>query len=1144
MVRRVEKSFVVIFIALLMAFTFTAGEVLISPDFHSADAARKRRGRTQKEKKDATQDEQKGDELQQILEGQQDDGKIDVNTLRVEDDFALTSTVGIKIDESIEKLMRILENFQEPGTLRRLAEFYWKKSHQLNLDLMKAHQGRMDGWFEAGQKGDPPKEPDSEIWFKYNRKAVEICQLIIDRYPDFQGMDEVYFFMGYNLNEVGRDADAVIYYKKLVRQFPNSGYVPDSWMAIGDYYFSHNNVYDALPAYEEVLRHEASKVFGFAKYKIAWCYFNLGKYDDAIETFKEVVAWSQDQSKRGKSQITLMEESLKDLVMGFAEKGSVDEAEKYFLSVGGKKYFRMMLVRLADIYTNQGKFVDSIAIYRRLIKDYPLHKDDPDFQMKIVEAYSNLNDKENTTKEIVNMVYYAKPAEESEWVKENQKTEEERVQEAWENAERMLIKTVVEYHKEAIKIKNEKTWDMAQQLYELYLQYFKQSKTYYDVSFNYAELLYSRNNFVKAGEWYTIVAEMDSKGKHFEDASYNAILSYEKLVHKEIQAWIGDTKKRSKRKDKNYKLQSKKEMDAKEAEQAEAYAEREFSDNTKGFVKACNIYIDNIPQSSKKVDIIYKVAIIHYAHNHFDNAVKRFELIVTDYPRHRLAVYSANLILDSLNISKNWRKLNETVRAYLKNKRLVPAKGRAAFRRDLVDLNEKSSFKKVEVTEQEKRWVAAAEEYLTFCKEFPKSKMRDTAMYNAAVHYVTAGEIEQSIAVQRRFLKEYPKSAYAGDVLFKLGKNLEALAYFDEAANRYEEYDKKYPKGEHRSTALFNAAIFHESLGHTEKGVALKKKYMGISKDEGEKDQLLFGVGYTYLDVKDDAKAEKAFKDYLKKREKDVTWPRYDKKSGERLAKGKIKGDANRIYAAHIELMRIAERQSNQKVIESERALILKLADCDTDVSLGEPAREAIAEASFHRLESQYTSYVAYKLEVGRRVKQETWNKKMMERLKDKSNKAVAMAEAYGKIVELQSPKWSVAALFRIGQVYKYYSLAMFNSEIPYWLTPDQEVIYVERIQMRAEPIERKALEGFEKCLLTAYRTGVYNDYTIKAREELQGYVPSVYIPINEIKMEPGFESEALYVAKFETPDVPDIPERRPTIPVAPVNQTSQAAGE
>lgn len=1111
MVKTITKSCYIALVALLLLVVFTAGEVLFSPDDHLAEAQRRRRQADDEQAPAESGDQE--DELGRALGRRGDDGMIPTSELVVENDVPLTSAVGVKIDESIERLLRILDRFQEPSTFRRLAEFYWNKANRLNLDLMQEHSRRMDTWMEGGQQGEPPALPDSEIWYKYHRMSIKICLIIVERYPDFQAMDEVYSFLGYNYTSIEQDTDAVNYYRKLVREFPGSQFVPSSWMAIGDYYFGHNNVYDALPAYEEVLKFEDSTVYGYAKYKIAWCYYNLGRYEDSIETFKEVVAWSQKQAETDGSRIVLIEDALRDLVMAFAEAGSVDDAEAYFKQVGGDRYFRSMLVSLAGIYTNQGKFHDSILIYKRLIRDYKDHIDNADFQVRIVDAYTNLNDKEAVTREIIEMVYYAKPASESGWVAAHAEKEEGKVREAWESAERMLIKTVVEYHKEALKVSNEDTWNMAQSLYEMYIAYFDQSEMYYDVCFNYSELLYRRQQFKLAGEWYTKVAMMNPKGKHFEEASYSAILSYEKLVHREIEDWVGDTKERSVRKDKSYKLATTEEAEAKEEEQRETYSVRPLSENVQGFVTACNIYIDNIPDSRYKVDIIYKVAIIYYAHNMFEDAVRRFELIVNDYPSHRLGEYAANLILDSLNISQSWRQLNATVRAYLKNQRLVQ---RPAFRADLNDLLEKSAFKMVEVTVAEGNKVAAAQEYLAFAEEFPKSTVRDRAVYNAAVYYVEAGDLVTAIEVQNRFLREHPKSDYVGSVRFNLAKNYEALAYYPEAATLYEDYVDKHPDGEHEMDALYNASIFYENLGQTEKAVALKRRYIEKTSktNPAEADQMLFMIGFTYLDAGDVRNAEKQFKEYLKHREKDIDLPRVSRDTGDVLARGKITGDPNTIYIAHVQLLEIYRKERRQKDADESLATVRLLAQCDSDIALNEVARDVIAEAAFFKVQENFNAYTEYKLEVKQRIARDRWNEIIAQRMQQKYDMLAQLQAQYEQIIALGSPQWSVAALYMIGQSLKYYSLAMFNSEMPYWLTEEQRIIYVDALYQRAEPIEQNSLRFFVTCAETAARTGVYTDYVKKAITELENH--QVIPPVKSFTFEPGFPSDSMYSANFQ----------------------------
>ena len=66
-------------------------------------------------------------------------------------------------------------------------------------------------------------------------------------------------------------------------------------------------------------------------------------------------------------------------------------------------------------------------------------------------------------------------------------------------------------------------------------------------------------------------------------------------------------------------------------------------------IDAFETYVKYVPDAPERVVIMYREARIYYEYNHFDDAAKRFEVIVEKYPKHELAIYSANLLLDSLN---------------------------------------------------------------------------------------------------------------------------------------------------------------------------------------------------------------------------------------------------------------------------------------------------------------------------------------------------------------------------------------------------------------------------------------------------------------------------------------------------------------
>src|SRR5207302_5380927 len=69
----------------------------------------------------------------------------------------------------------------------------------------------------------------------------------------------------------------------------------------------------------------------------------------------------------------------------------------------------------------------------------------------------------------------------------------------------------------------------------------------------------------------------------------------------------------------------------------------------KKMIGAFDTYIKYVPDAPELVTIKYRKARIYYEYNHFDEAIKLFQDIVDKHSKDELAVYSANLMLDSLN---------------------------------------------------------------------------------------------------------------------------------------------------------------------------------------------------------------------------------------------------------------------------------------------------------------------------------------------------------------------------------------------------------------------------------------------------------------------------------------------------------------
>lgn len=758
-----------------------------------------------------------------------------------------------KRDSAINQLKELIKEYPEgpakAGVYRRLAELYWEKARGIKAVVMEEYNKKTDKYYELNDPSAPMPELDLKPAWKWNKEAIDVCKYIIKKYDGYTGLDEVYFFMASNLMEVGQSLPAIRYYKLVVEKFKNSKYAADAYFEMGEYWFNNNNVFKAMPNYKAIVdRYKTNKFYGFALYKYGWCLYNVGEYEQSIKTFQATVAFSSKSKK-----ISLKEDALKDMVRPYAEAGNVDDAERYFKNiVKDKKYYIMVLSRLSSIYDEQDRSEDAIKIYRKLLTEEPNDRRAPSWQKQIVEAYKKLNNKDAVREEVLVLVKkYADP--EASWVKANQK-ESSDLESARQTSEFNLKRLLVEYHTEARKTNAKQTWTIVAELYPIYLKYFPKAEDSYNMRFNYAEMLYDTKQYTKAGDQYQIVADTDPKGSHFEDSSYGAVACFGALLAKDQKRAREEAKKRlNASKGKNEIDESKIHVAGKDKKDKKAvvkFEKKKLPELHQKFIKATETYIKNIPHSKYLVDIIYKQAITYYAFNHFDKAVPSFEMIVKKYPRDNLAEYSANLIMDSLNITEDWEAISDKARSFLRNTALIS--GRPKLKKDLERFKVMATFYAAEVPAKKGKYIESAERYLAFVTEFPKSKYNDVSLYNANSYYVKGGDIYKAIRVQERFLREsdniYKNSKLRKDIMFQLAKNYAAIAYYDKAAQLYLDFVEKAPDHKNAGDAVHDAAIYLEKLNDTEKAIDNYKLYVEkYAKDDNDKMKLALQYGSIWM---------------------------------------------------------------------------------------------------------------------------------------------------------------------------------------------------------------------------------------------------------------------------------------------------------
>lgn len=1004
--------------------------------------------------------------------------------------------------ESIKYLKEILGGEDAPQgetraeMLLRLADLYFQEGRFLYLREMEAYDKKYDACFndEACAKTIDQMKPDNTESQKWQNDSIKLYQQILRSYPRYRRADEATFYMASALQDIGRREEAVDAFTSVTKQYPESAYVPDAFVNIGEYYFDTNEAFKALTAYKKATAYKDSAMYGFANYKLGWCYYNVGEYGKAIDTMKAVVSLSQQQIASGdKGKIQLQDEALKDLVRFFADAGELDEAYEYFNGLGKKDLIRDMLKRLATMYFEQGKFEQCIQTYRRLISENPTAAENPKYQEEIVKSYKKLGNKEETLGEIDRMLKtYGKN---SAWRKSNA-SNPDAIKGADEGIERNLRQVAVEYHEQARKLGTgadaANTYGLAYKAYKVYLEEFPNDTHAYDVRYAFGELTYKIKKYDEAFEQYMMVVKMNPQGQHSRFCAESAIFAADEQIKVEQKA-AGVVAKKG----------PPTPEELKNPQPLTAWEQR--------LVDACKQYA-TLYKDDKVKNVIYRSGYLLYNKYHFPEAAEQFNLVIAQDPKSKEAEQAAHLILDSFKIVEDWQNLKKNSKIYYDQAGL----GSPAFKTEVYDIYERASFKLIEVTlDKDKDKSKAADAFVKFYEEFPTSTVAAQALNNASVYYRETNRVGDSIKTRHVLVddpKFGPKTKYYYDQIAALGYDYELIAQFGKAAELYEKLFSLYPKqleaakkdtpdkvdalNQNAADAIYSSAVFRRASGDYAQAITDYRAFISAFPTDARVNDVKLAIGKIWEDQQKWAEAAGVYYDFYTKAAKDTP--------------------AEFVYFARLTYGKMLEKQGQKAKAMEEWAKAV--ADWKK-AALPAGAHSAYAaEMMFYLAQPKFEKYAALKVTgSGSTSSRKAEDKAIAASLKAKAQSFVEMEKTYGEVISVGAGEWGLASLVMLGKVYENMAESLKGSAVPYYLDADQRELYKMGLEDRAYPQIEKAVEAYKAALGKSYELTLYNENTAFATRRLGELRPDDFPGLYEQVLPPRYTSSTKRIYSFET---------------------------
>lgn len=953
------------------------------------------------------------------------------------------------IDDEIDILRELLDiergSPTEADTLLELSYVLWDRAEAYEFE---AYDTRLSTAIaEAKDKGDKATARRLEIEQQNlldqaratKNEVIDSLKRIERRFARFSKLDEVLYALGFHLSELERHGEAVDAYMRMVRKVPDSPYIPDAYLGIGNYYFGKNQGGEALKWYGKVKKFPKANAYGWALYYEAWVWYNRQEYRQATKAFLGTLDYSAEVDKDGSGRITFWEDGAKYMVRSWSEYGDPKTALKYFEQVTPGREDKMLEL-LARYYILVSQYAKSNVVLDDLIDR---RREDPEvvrFHYLHVENNYRIPNLPGTVASV------------------------ERLSEALlkhgsaapmkDEIPVLLAEIGSNLHFEADKTLDSTVLGYAEKIYRAYLTFYPDHKFVYDLTYQHALALYQMEKWTEAAAEYEKVIAMNATGKHAEPAAHRALISYLKM--QDLDAETGE-------KDADKILTAK-----------------PLEEDQQRVADACDRYI-KIARANNKGDdedmakALFVLARLYYQHNQFEKAGELFAVFVQDYldgklhkdSGDKLAIDAARLMLSAYNLGQDGKNLIKWTNILIKDSRFNQGK----LGEILIAIKENEDYNRC--LELKDKPVDAAQCLLKYAKEYPTSNQAQRAYAGAAQFYRKARMRDEVIKTYQALAKAYPEDDRAAEALYEVGEVYREIADFSQAADAYEKMAESYPKHGLAKAALQRAALIRDGLGQYDKVIenaerALKAK----SKDpEAAKEtaEVAYKLSIQYVNKGDWRGVIRASDSFLKRGSEAPLYLTLAAQANAAQAWMNLRGGAKKA------------RAYLDQIVEAAR----KLSEEGKFNDLPREGKNAVAQALFLLGEIHFNQMVSLR---GR-------TRKLEDAVKFATDKAKLAAQADAYYLEVENSKngkWIAAASSRRGRAQHEIAKALETLPPPpaFKRVADLREEWATKMVEKAEPYKVKAMDLYRAALKRAASLFAFDKYWEEARDDLKELDP------------------------------------------------------
>lgn len=649
---------------------------------------------------------------------------------------------------------------------------------------VRKYDQEWEAWDQGGRKGREPKLDESRSRAQWAELAKD-AQSLLEEYPRSKNADVTMFNMALAFYQLKKEKEAARLYSQIIAKYPNSAKAGDSYYALGEFYFDRNDFRNAQNNFKNALKFRQAALYPWALHKLGWCSYNLNQYQQSLAYWKQTVL---ETARGGKKGILLKDEALRDMVFAFAELRQIEPAIAYYKRNGGEKYIGKFLLLLAETFTDQGQYNESIRVLKRYQQVEPFDSEVPTTQKEIIGLNYELGRMSTVWAELARYPKLFGPG--SRWAEKNQSNKA-----VFDEVQQTIKDQILYYakltHKKAQKDNSMRLNAEALKGYALFLENYPKTREVAEVKYNMADIHYFTKNFRESGKLYRDIVVMGKeKAMIFEPRSTKGDSVHKKSADFMLDSYYSQF-------DPELKVLLKIKPDF-------SKPPRPLSDDAKNFLAACGTFQQQYKDDKKnnKLCDIY-ITEIYYRSADKKMAMKYLWMLAKKYPGTKEGDAAVEQLVPLYETDKSG--LEKTIAELRK----IPAYQNGKIGTKLKDLEYGVA---VDVAKSEKNACARAKKFEDLYKKNPASKDAVGLINNAAVDYIKCGKIPEGIGAYLIVLRKFPTAPTAKDALLEVAKLQENRLELGAAAGFYAEYAKKYGKDKEAIGSLAKACEIEAAL--------------------------------------------------------------------------------------------------------------------------------------------------------------------------------------------------------------------------------------------------------------------------------------------------------------------------------------------